>query len=113
LSVPEPILPLTEVIHSLHGCHGVWIGSVQVTEEFNGATVWDGEVQVFDLPNCARAPRCYAWSQDLDGSNRRRFFAVLHRAMVDSPAAAVRTAVVGGIRQRQADGDEPSGLDQR
>ncbi len=61
---------------------------VRVREEFQGQTVWEGEVLVFYLLDHPTAPWCYAWSVD------DRVTAVLHEGPVDSPEAAVRAAIV-------------------
>ena len=36
----------------------------------------------------------YAWSSPIEGSTKRRFFAVLHQPPVDSPQVAVRAAII-------------------
>jgi hypothetical protein len=51
-------------------------------------------VQVFDLTGHPTATRAYAWSSPIEGSTKRRFFAVLHQPPVDTPQAAVRAAIV-------------------
>ncbi len=38
--------------------------------------------------------RAYAWSSPIEGSNKRRFYAVLHIPPIDSPLQAVRAAIV-------------------
>jgi predicted nucleotidyltransferase len=43
------IRALQKAILDLHGCNSTWIESVQVEEVFEGQTVWEGVVQVFDL----------------------------------------------------------------
>lgn len=48
------------------------------------------------------AEKCYAWTQPVEGSKRRRFVAVLHEPPIDSPLNAVRAALV----QQQRDGRE-------
>ncbi len=65
-----------------------------MTETFQGEAVWDGTVEVFDLEGHPTATRCYAWSHAVDGSEKRRYVAVLHEGPVDSPEAAVRAAIV-------------------
>ncbi len=52
--------------------------AVSVRETFLGRVVWEGVVSVFDLAGHPRVTRAYAWSHALDGSERRRFVAVLH-----------------------------------
>lgn len=85
---------LADAIRNLHGCDSIWIASVPVVEQFEGQIVWDGEVQVFDLIGHPTASRCYAWSHAVEGSERRRFVAVLQEGPVDSPVTAVRAAIV-------------------
>ena len=85
---------LTKAILDLHGCESTWLESVSVTETFQGQTVWEGTVQVFDLIGHSTATRCYAWSHAVEGSENRRFVAVLHQGPVDSPEKAVRAAIV-------------------
>jgi hypothetical protein len=89
----ESIKALVKAILDLHGCKATWIGSMPVREKFEGETVWEGIVHVFDLQDHSRAQRCYAWSHGLDNSKKRRFFAVLHQGAVNSPQAAVKAAI--------------------
>jgi len=92
---------LQKAILDLHGCKSRWIESVPVKEVFEGETVWEGIVQVFDLQNHPKTTRCYAWSHELEGSKKRRFFAVLHQKKVDSPQAAVKAMIVSELRKRK------------
>ena len=46
------------------------------------------------------AAQAYAWSSPMEGSNKRRFFAVLHQPPITSPVEAARAACVA-----QHDGD--------
>lgn len=85
---------LSEAIRNLHNCDSAWIEAVPLTETFQGQTVWDGIVQVFDLIGHPTATRCYAWSHAVEGSENRRFVAVLQQGAVDSPETAVRAAIV-------------------
>jgi len=93
---------LREVIKSLHGCDSTWIESVPVRETFEGETVWEGTVQVFDLKDHPTAKRCYVWSHTVGDSNKRRFVAVLHQGPIDSPQAAVRAAIVQEAREQRS-----------
>jgi hypothetical protein len=71
---------------------------VPVKETFDGKTVWEGIVHVFKLNGHPRAKQAYAWSSPIEGSDKRRFFAVLHQPPVTSPVAAVRAAIVAEQR---------------
>jgi hypothetical protein len=60
-------------------------------------------VHVFDLAGDPTATRAYAWSSPIEGSTKRRFFAVLHTSRINSPLEAVRAAIVaehkeGGVK---------------
>jgi hypothetical protein len=46
------------------------------------------------------AKRAYAWSSPIEGSDKRRFFAVLHVPPITSPLDAVRAAIVAEQRGR-------------
>ncbi len=87
------IKPLKRAIANLHHCEATWIESIPIREKYEGQTVWEGIVEVFDLRGHPEATRCYAWSHSLDDSDKRKFIAVLHQGPIDSPQAAVRAAI--------------------
>jgi hypothetical protein len=100
MSKTDSIEALIEAIRNLHGCEAAWIESVPVKETFQGETVWEGVVRVFDLKDHPTATRCYAWSYVTDEkTGKRKFFAVLHQGPVDSPQAAVRAAIVAEYKK--------------
>jgi len=100
MTATAEIAELQGAILKLHGASAEHVESVPVRETFQGQTVWDGVVEVFDLTGHATASRAYAWSHEAD-SGGRRFVAVLHAAPVDSPLKAVRAALVQEHRARQ------------
>ena len=61
---------------------------VDVVETFEGDTVWEGEVLVFDLIDHPTAQYCYAW--EVDG----QVTSVLHTGPIDSPVKAVRASIL-------------------
>lgn len=89
---------LKEVIEAQHGGVAAFAQSVPVKEAYQGKTVWEGVVHVFDLEGHPGAKRAYAWSSPIEGSDRRRFFAVLHVGVIKSPGDAVRAAIVSEHR---------------
>jgi hypothetical protein len=89
---------LREAVEHMHGGTATLAQSVPVKETFDDKLVWEGVVQVFDLAGHPTATRAYAWSSPIEGSAKRRFFAVLHQPPVDSPQAAVRAAIVEEYR---------------
>jgi hypothetical protein len=85
---------LNKAIFDLHGVKATWIESVAIKEVFGEKTVWSGIIEVFAIKDHPQATRCYAWSSPIEGSTKRRYFAVLHIPPVDSPEKAVRAAIV-------------------
>ncbi|MGO8864894.1 MAG: hypothetical protein ACLQME_00190 [Alphaproteobacteria bacterium] len=77
----------------MHGGAATLAQTVPVKETFEGKTVWEGVVHVFELKGKPKATRAYAWSAPIEGGTKRRFFAVLHIPAIDSPIKAVRAAI--------------------
>jgi len=88
------------VIRQLHNCDCAWVETVPVHEVFNGQTVWQGDVEIFNLMGHPKAKRAYGWSH-LDGNQdeRTRFVTVLEIPPVDSALTAVRVSLVKQIRK--------------
>lgn len=95
----EIIKELQNAILNLHGCKATWIKSIPVKETFKGETVWEGVVQVFDLIDHPTAKKCYAWSYIVDGSEKKKFIAVLNQHPVDSPVEAVKAFIVSEYKK--------------
>jgi hypothetical protein len=85
---------LKVAVERMHGCSATLSQSVPIKESHQGVIVWEGVVHVFDLKGHPKATRAYAWSSPIEGSDKRRFFAVLHQPPVTSPTEAVRAAIV-------------------
>jgi hypothetical protein len=97
--VRDHIAQLIEAIRRLHGCDSTHLETVPVTETFEGQTLWQGEVEVFDISGHPKAKRAYAWSQ-LTGQDDRstRYVAALELPPVTSPETAVRVAVIADLK---------------
>lgn len=94
---------LRDVIHRLHGTTSTHVESVPVKEVFQGQTVWDGIVEVFDLHDHPKTHRAYAWSHDTDNPKRpKRHVTVLHIPPAVSPQTAVRAAIIKEFRDAQS-----------
>jgi hypothetical protein len=92
---------LKQAVEGMHGGTATLAQSVPVRETFGDKPVWEGVVHVFDLTGHLTATRAYAWSSPIEGSTKRRFFAVLHTERIDSPVEAVRAAIVAEHKGRQ------------
>jgi hypothetical protein len=95
------VIELQRAVERMHACKATLAQSVPVTEGFEGKTVWEGVVHVFDLKDHPTAARAYAWSSPIEGGDKRRFFAVLHLPPVTSPADAVRAAIAAEHREEK------------
>ena len=91
---------LKHAVESQHGCTATLAQSVPVKETFGGKTVWEGIVHVFKIHGHPQASQAYAWSSPIEGSDKRRFFAVLHLSPITSPVEAVRAAIVAEQRSK-------------
>lgn len=93
------IAELQAVILNLHGCESKYLETVPVTEEFQGETIWQGEVEVFELKGHPKAKRCYAWGHATgENDQARRYVAVLELPPVDSPQTAVKAGIMSEIK---------------
>jgi hypothetical protein len=97
---------LRDVIRRLHGVEARHVESVPVKETFQGKTVWEGIVEVFELIGHPKAPKVYAWAHDTDDPKKpRRHITVLHIPPVTSPLLAVRAAIVQEFRSRESEAE--------
>lgn len=93
---------LRDVIKRLHGSDASHVETVPVKEVFQGRTVWEGEVEVFDLHGHSESSRVYAWTHETeDADNLKRHVTVLHIPPVVSPETAVRAAIIQEYRERE------------
>ncbi len=93
---------LKKAIKKLHGCEAEHASSVPVHETFQGKTVWDGVVEVFNLKGHPTATRCYAWSHTHgEKDDQRRYVAVLEIPPVKSVVTAVRAAIVEEFKEKK------------
>jgi hypothetical protein len=93
---------LRDVIRRLHGVESSHVESVPVKETFQGKTVWEGVVEVFDLRDHPKAPKIYAWAYQTDNPKKPRHVTVLHLGPVTSPLLAVRAAIVKEFQDNAA-----------
>jgi hypothetical protein len=93
---------LQEVIRKLHGSESTHVETVPIKETHEGQTVWEGEVEVFDLHDHPQTSRVYAWAHDTgDADHPRRHVTVLHIPPATSPRKAVQVSIVSDFREQQ------------
>ena len=91
-------IDLHEHVEALHGCNAVLEMETELVEKFEGSTVWDGSISIFKVDH-PDADTCYAWSAPIEGSENRKFYAVLKIPPVETAADAVRAAIVSDYRR--------------
>jgi hypothetical protein len=93
---------LRDVIHKLHGATATHVASVHITEVFQGQTIWDGIVEVFDLHGHPGTHRVYAWSHETDDRDHpKQHVTVLHVPPAISPLMAVRASIASDYDRSQ------------
>jgi hypothetical protein len=83
---------LRQIILEWRWCSSKHVATVPVHETFEGRTVWQGEVEVFDLIGHFKANRCYAWAYQ-DDEGKTRYETVLELPPVQSAQDAVKAAL--------------------
>jgi hypothetical protein len=97
---------LAEVIRTLHGSEATHVETVPVKETFQGQTVWEGDVEVFDLADHPKASRVYAWAHETnDAENPRQHITVLQIPPATTPLRAVQVAIAGMFREAEANAE--------
>jgi len=84
----KPLSYFEKAIQATHGAKAALERRERVVERFQGETVWEGEVLVFQLQGHPTARWCYAW--EVDGE----VTAVLHAPPVKSAQDAVKAAII-------------------
>lgn len=92
------ITELQDVIKRLYESDSTHVETVPVKEVFQGETIWDGEVEVFDLADHPETDRVYAWAYDTDEGDKRHV-TVLHIPPATSPENAVRASIISEYRK--------------
>jgi hypothetical protein len=90
-------------VSQLHNCGAAWRQTVPVHEVFRGETVWQGEVEMFDLTGHPKAKRAYAWShREGENDEGERFVTVLEIPPVESAVMAVRASIMADAKKRKS-----------
>jgi hypothetical protein len=98
------IAELQSVFLKLHGCDADYVETVPVVEEFQGKTIWQGDVEVFDIRGHPKATRGYGWGYTTTEGGGRRYFTVLELPPVTSPQSAVKAAIMSEIKNAREKG---------
>jgi hypothetical protein len=86
-------------VEQMRGCRAQHAQTVPMHEVFQGQTVWQGDVEVFNVAGHPKEQRCYAWS-----SGRRddeKFTAILEVPPVNDAVTAVRVSIVANAKEKR------------
>jgi hypothetical protein len=90
---------LRDMIRQVHGADATHVESVPVKKTFQGKTVWEGIVEVFDLRGHPTAFRAYAWTHHTDiPNNPICHVTILHLHPIKSAQDAVNAAIIQDFR---------------
>jgi hypothetical protein len=89
------IARLQVTVSQLHNCGAIHVSTVPVHEVFQGKTLWQGDVEVFDLNAHPKAKRAYAWSY----GEPEKIITILELPPVTDAQSAVKVGVAHQIRQ--------------
>lgn len=92
---------LKTTIKKLHGVESTHVETVHVKETHDGKTIWEGDVEVFELQDHPKARKAYAWIHGLDDTKANKHITVLALPPVTSPEAAVKAVIVHEYRQKE------------
>lgn len=91
------IARLKLTIEHLHSCSATWRDTVPVHEAFNGKTLWQGDVEIFDLAGHPKAKRCYGWTY----GEPEEFITILELPPVTDAQSAVKVGVSYQIKKER------------
>lgn len=98
------IVELQSVFLKLHGCDAEYVETVPVVKEWQGETIWQGDVEVFDIRGHPKATRGYGWGYVANEEGGRRYVTVLELPPVESPQTAVQAAIRAEIENARKKG---------
>lgn len=82
-----------------HGVEAHHDGSVRVHVVMDGATIWEGYVEIYTLEGHPEASRAFAWGRE--DEEEVHFISVLNVAPIHSPTDAVRAAIARSAKEEE------------
>jgi len=94
---------LQKALDHLYTCGSVWVRTEHVHETFHGQTVWEGDVEVFDLMHHPKAKRAYAWAH-LEGPKDQKtiYVAILEVPPITDARTAVQASIIANSQTHQS-----------
>ncbi len=88
---------LTHAIMQGFSCETKHVKTTHVKEVFQGKTIWEGEVETFELKRHPTAKYAYGWGVEEHG--KVEFATVLGMLPINDPQTAVRAYIVSKIKK--------------
>ena len=85
---------LSEAVAALHGCDCSHSDTTRVIEQYEGQTVFDGNVETFALYGHPDATEAFAWA--FHNGTEPQYLAVLKVPPINDSSDAVRAAIAAG-----------------
>jgi hypothetical protein len=89
---------LQDVIQRVHGVESRHIESVSIQDIYQGKTLWEGFVEVFEVIGHMKTTKIYAWAHGTSNPERRRHVTVLHIKPITNALLAVRAAILHDLQ---------------
>ncbi len=85
----EYLEAIQDAIKKGYGLEATHIKTISVNFKHDGESIWDGEVEVFEIKGHAEAKQAYGWGFKKD-DGAIEFVTVLEKPPVDGPETAVK-----------------------
>lgn len=89
----EYIEAIQDAIGKGYHCKAKHIKTVPVYLKHEGQTMWEGEVEIFEVTGHPTAKKCYGWGFE-DKPGHTEFVTVLELSPVKSPETAVKAYLI-------------------
>lgn len=96
-------MALKGAILQLHHCGAAHLKTVFVDEKFHGNTMWQGNIELFELKDHPKAKRCFAWLHQGRGDEMQAVV-LLEKWPINSPQAAIQFALAFDLPRQTASG---------
>jgi hypothetical protein len=92
---------LQKAIQELHGLKAHHVRTVPVKERFKGQTVWEGDVEVFDVDGDEKIRRVFAWGYELTKEKpEMQAVTVLSVRPITTPKKAVQAYIASTVKDK-------------
>jgi hypothetical protein len=93
---------LQDVIRQRYSADSRHLETVPIKETLHGKTIWEGNVEVFELIGHPKASKVFAWAYATENPKKPRHVTVLNLGPISSPLYAVRYAILEEAKSKEA-----------